>query len=54
MPGMPSHDSELSIGASLASILLTPAGPKTSGVRTDHSCQPKLMDSAISPIFQPG
>jgi hypothetical protein len=25
-----------------------------SGVNTDHSCQPKLMDSAISPTFHAG
>jgi len=41
---MPSQDSELSIGARLGSILFTPAGPDTSGVNTDHSCQPKLME----------
>jgi len=51
---MPSQDSELSIGASFGSILLTPAGPNVSGVSNDHSCQPKLIDSAMSPIFQAG
>src|SRR3954470_1288956 len=48
-PGMPSHESELWIGASAGSILLAPAEPGRSGVNTDHSCHPKLIVSAMSP-----
>jgi hypothetical protein len=48
---MPSHESELSIGASVGSIRFTPSGPGRPGDSTAHSCQPKPMVSAMSPAF---